>query len=109
MRVAVLGCESAWGPAFARAALRANHGEARDIAAAEVIDELLAELGLNGPAVRAESESPAWKPRLRAQTEAAVRAGTFGAPTFLVGDEMFWGNDRLEQAVDWVVRVRHSP
>ena len=47
MRVAVLGCESAWGPAFARAALRANHGEARDIAAAEVIDELLAELGLN--------------------------------------------------------------
>ncbi len=71
-----------------------------------MIDELLAGLGLDGPAVRAQSDSPAWRPRLRAETEEASRIGIFGAPTFIVGDEMFWGNDRLEQALDWAVRAR---
>jgi 2-hydroxychromene-2-carboxylate isomerase len=108
MRVAMLGCERGWGPAFGRAVLRANFEEDRDIAASEVLDELLAELGVDGPTLRAESESPAWRPRLRAQTEQAIRLGIFGAPSFLIGDEMFWGNDRLEQALAWAVRARHT-
>jgi 2-hydroxychromene-2-carboxylate isomerase len=51
-----------------------------------------------------EATSEAWKPRLRATTERAVGLGIFGAPTFMVGDEMFWGNDRLEQALDLAAR-----
>ncbi|MCU1277685.1 MAG: oxidoreductase [bacterium] len=105
LRVALLGCERGWGPAFARAVLRANFGEDRDVAAPAVLDELLGELKLDGAAVRAQSEAPEWRPRLRAQTEEAKRLGIFGAPTFLVGDEMFWGNDRLEQAVAWAARA----
>jgi 2-hydroxychromene-2-carboxylate isomerase len=100
-RVARLGVERGWGPAFIRAALAANFAEDRDLADPGVIDELLAGLGLDGPAVRAEAESPAHRPALRDATERAVALHIFGAPTFLVGDEMFWGNDRLERAVAW--------
>ncbi|CAN5881356.1 2-hydroxychromene-2-carboxylate isomerase [soil metagenome] len=101
MKIAVLGCERGWGPAFCKAMLRANFGDDREIGEASVIDELLGELGLDTAGVRAESESPAWMPRLRAQTEEAARRGIFGAPTFVVGDELFWGNDRLEDAIAW--------
>lgn len=100
-RVALLGVERGWGPAFIRAALAANFAEDRDLADAAVVDELLAGLGLDGPTVRAEAESPARRPALRAATERAVALHIFGAPTFMVGDEMFWGNDRLERALAW--------
>ena len=105
-RVALLGVERGWGPAFIRAALAANFAEDRDIADAAVIDELLAGLGLDGSAVRAEAESPDHRPALRAATERAVALHIFGAPTFMVGDEMFWGNDRLERALAWASGTR---
>jgi 2-hydroxychromene-2-carboxylate isomerase len=61
-RIALLGVERGWGPAFIRAALAANFADDRDIAAVDVIDELLAGLGLAGPTVRAEAESPTHRP-----------------------------------------------
>jgi len=100
-RVARLGVERGWGPAFIRAALAANFAGDRDIAAPEVIDDLLAGLGLDGPALRAEADGPAHRPALRAATERAVALHIFGAPSFAVGDELFWGNDRLERALAW--------
>ncbi|HMG25055.1 MAG TPA: 2-hydroxychromene-2-carboxylate isomerase [Kofleriaceae bacterium] len=100
-RVARLGVERGWGPAFIRAALAANFAGDRDIAAPEVIDDLLAGLGLDGPALRAEADGPAHRPALRAATERAVALHIFGAPSFVVGDELFWGNDRLERALAW--------
>jgi 2-hydroxychromene-2-carboxylate isomerase len=99
-RVALLGVQRGWGPAFVRAALAANFADDRDIASPEVIDDLLAGLGLPGGALRAEAEGP-YRPALRAATEHAVALRIFGAPTFMVGDEMFWGNDRLERALAW--------
>jgi 2-hydroxychromene-2-carboxylate isomerase len=99
-RVALVGVERGWGPRFIRAAFAANFADDRDIAAPEVVDELLGGLGLDGPALRAEAEGP-YRPALRAATERAVQLRIFGAPTFLVGDEMFWGNDRLERALAW--------
>jgi len=100
-RVALVGVERGWGPRFIRAALSANFADDRDIASPEVIDDLLAGLGLDGPALRAEAEGPAHRPALRAATQRAVALHIFGAPTFMVGDEMFWGNDRLERALGW--------
>ena len=97
LRVAIVGCERGWGPAFCRAVLRANFADDRDIADPQVIDDLLGDL--DGPAIRAEADSPAYKPRLRANTEEAQRLGIFGAPSFIAGGELFWGNDRLEQAL----------
>jgi 2-hydroxychromene-2-carboxylate isomerase len=100
-RIALLGVERGWGPRFARAALAANFAGDRDIASPAVLDDLLAGLGLDGPALRALAESPAHRPALRAATERAVALGIFGAPAFVVGDELFWGNDRLERALAW--------
>jgi 2-hydroxychromene-2-carboxylate isomerase len=48
----------------------------------------------------AHAESSEWKPRLREQTERAERLGIFGAPSFVVGAELFWGSDRLEHALE---------
>src|SRR6476620_1598896 len=47
------------------------------------------------------ANSPAIKERLKAQTAEAEARGLFGAPSFTVGDELFWGNDRLEAALAW--------
>ena len=97
-RVALLGVERGWGPQFIRAALAANFADDRDLAVPGTIDELLTELGLD-PALRGEAESPTYRPLLRAATERAAALGIFGAPMFVVGSELFWGNDRLERAL----------
>jgi 2-hydroxychromene-2-carboxylate isomerase len=106
LRVAVLGVERSWGPAFIQSALRANFEQDRAIDQDGVLDELLAEQGLDGKSIRDEATSPEWKPRLRAETERARTLGIFGAPTFVADGELFWGNDRLESALDWLAGKR---
>ena len=79
----------------ALAGFRAMWAEDRDITQDAELRRL-AELGGLDPAkALAAIESPAIKDRLRANTDEAVARGAFGAPTFFVGDELFWGNDRL--------------
>jgi 2-hydroxychromene-2-carboxylate isomerase len=78
--------------------------EDRDVDAPEAVGEALADLPLAGPpphasALLAAAQLDHTKTRLRLQTEAARTRGIFGAPTFFVGREMFWGNDRLEDAL----------
>jgi 2-hydroxychromene-2-carboxylate isomerase len=51
---------------------------------------------LDGPELLALAAEPAVKDQLKAQTETAVQRGVFGAPTFFVGEQMFWGQDRLD-------------
>jgi len=58
-------------------------------------------LALPATEIVSAAEAPAIKDRLREQTEQAARLGIFGAPTWVVGGELFWGNDRLEDAVAW--------
>ena len=48
-----------------------------------------------------EANTPEIKAALKAQTEEAIAKGIFGAPSFTVGSELFWGNDRLEDAIIW--------
>ena len=101
-RLALAGLDQSWGEDFCRAVFRAEFGEGRRIDDAAVIDDILA--GLQGepqPALAA-AQSDETKSRLWAQTEAAQLHGLFGAPSFTTADgELFWGNDRLEQALRW--------
>jgi 2-hydroxychromene-2-carboxylate isomerase len=60
-----------------------------------VIRAVLDTAGLNADFILARLEEPDVKEQLRLNTEEAVRRGVFGAPTFFVGEDMFWGNDRL--------------
>jgi 2-hydroxychromene-2-carboxylate isomerase len=101
-RVALVGLNAGWGPAFSQAVYRAEFGEGRSIADPEVIAGILLNLGLDPASVLSAAQDDANKARLRAQCDEARERGIFGAPTFITGDgEMFWGNDRLERALRW--------
>ena len=100
-RVALLAAEEGWAPAFTRAIYSASFGEDRSIETRDEVARVLNTLGRDAKDTCERAESPQRKPLLRAQTERAMALGIFGAPTFFVGTEMFWGNDRLEQAVAW--------
>jgi 2-hydroxychromene-2-carboxylate isomerase len=106
-RVALAGLGESWGKDFVRAVYGAQFVEGRSIADQGVIADLLARLGVTPEPVFAQAHSDAVKARLRAETEEAQRLGIFGAPSFVVGRELFWGNDRLEQAVAWA-RQSHA-
>ena len=104
-RVACLVQEEPWCPDFVRAVFHANFAGDRDIAQTETIVSLLHSLGQPGLPLLERAESAENKERLRRQTEEAIQLGIFGAPTFVYGAELFWGNDRLEEAIEWY-RVR---
>jgi 2-hydroxychromene-2-carboxylate isomerase len=100
-RVAMIGATESWGPAFTRAVYHANFAEDRDISDAAVIGALLRDLKLPAEELLAKAQSAVNKEALKQQTARAIELGLFGAPSFTVGKELFWGNDRLEQALDW--------
>jgi 2-hydroxychromene-2-carboxylate isomerase len=103
-RVALLAADEAWVPAFTKAVYHASFAEDRDIGAAPVIAGILADLGQAPADLIAQATTPANKARLVAQGEDAMARGIFGAPSFVASDgELFWGNDRLEQAIAWAV------
>jgi 2-hydroxychromene-2-carboxylate isomerase len=104
-RVALVGCDAAWGPDFVRAVYRANFADDRDIADPAVLAALLEGLGQPAHEVLARAGADDTKARLRAQGTEAERLGIFGAPSFVVGGELFWGNDRLEDALAWAQRA----
>lgn len=99
MRVALLGADRDWIAAYCSKIMQLNFAHDRDIGSTEVVSEALEELGLPARQIIADAQSDANKLRLREQTETAARRGIFGAPTFFAGDEMFWGNDRLDDAL----------
>jgi 2-hydroxychromene-2-carboxylate isomerase len=100
-RVAIVAADQGWCGPFARAVFRANFAEDRDISDPGELVAILDGLGHPGREILGQSESAENKPRLRAQTENAEKQGIFGAPSFVVGGELFWGNDRLEQSIAW--------
>ncbi|MBN1210777.1 MAG: 2-hydroxychromene-2-carboxylate isomerase [Myxococcaceae bacterium] len=98
-RVALVGAEEPWGPDFARAVYSANFAQDQDISSRAVLEELLAKVGADARAVLARAESGENKPRLREQTTRAAQLGLFGAPNFIVSGELFFGQDRLDDAL----------
>jgi 2-hydroxychromene-2-carboxylate isomerase len=100
-RVAILGEGKEWLPEFSRAVYRTNFAQDRDIAEEGVIAGILDSLGQEGSRLVDLTRSPDTKERLRRQTERAWELGIFGAPSFVAREELFWGQDRLEQALDW--------
>lgn len=100
-----LALDEAARPAFSRAVYLAEFAERKNIADPAVLQDILKKLGHDAAAIFVKIGEQALKDRLRANTEEAQRLGIFGAPDFVTADgELFWGNDRLEQALDWAVR-----
>ena len=101
-RVALTGLDHGWGEDFCRAVFQAEFGEGRRIDDTDTIADILSELQIEPEPALAAAQSDEIKTRLRAQTTQAEELGLFGAPSFTTADgELFWGNDRLEQALKW--------
>ena len=75
-----------------------------DMGQPEVVGKVLVKAGFDPTEVMAKISDPAVKEKLKAATEEAIKRGVFGAPTFFVGDDMFFGQDRLE----WVEAAASS-
>jgi carboxymethylenebutenolidase len=82
--------------ALSGALLLAVWAQERDIADPATLTAIAGEQGLDGEDLLSASKKPGVAAAYQANTEAAIAAGVFGAPTFVVGDELFWGQDRLD-------------
>ena len=90
---------------FIRGIYNCNFVADQDISQPDIIKQVLAEVGCPDPKqVLQDSLGAKNKLLLRARNEEAVAHGMFGAPSFVAGGEMFWGDDRLEDAIDHLVQ-----
>jgi 2-hydroxychromene-2-carboxylate isomerase len=109
-RIALIGHDQGWGVAFSTATYRAEFGDDQNIGDRAVLARILEGIGQEPAAVLARAEAAQNKARLRAETDEAQRLGLFGAPSFVTEDgELFWGNDRLESALEWARRGPTPP
>lgn len=108
-RLALIGADEGWIEPFTRAVFEAEFGRGEDIAQPAVIEKALSGLGLDSASLLARAEEPEIKQRLKDQTAEAASRGIFGAPSFITEDgELFWGDDRLEQALAWAAGSRQK-
>jgi 2-hydroxychromene-2-carboxylate isomerase len=77
--------------------------EGRKMDNAEIVVQSLGERGLDGNAFLARAAEPAIKAQLMVNTERSVARGAFGAPTFFVGDEIYFGKDKLRDVEEAIV------
>lgn len=95
LRMACAAGATGDGGRFALAVMRAYWVDGVDIGQPEALVAAVSAAGFDGAALLAASQQQPVKDELRANTDEAIKRGAFGAPTFFVGSEMFWGNDRL--------------
>jgi 2-hydroxychromene-2-carboxylate isomerase len=96
MRSAVAAQRAGVFEPFHRAVYPSFWAEGENLGEPEVLSRVLEKAGLDTRALLEAAGAPDVKAELRANTEEAVARGAFGAPTFFVGDQMFFGNDRLD-------------
>ncbi len=104
--VAIIGMREGWGPDFVRAAYRRWFQLGEETGSEPNLSSSLRDIGQSPEAVLADAGSAEAKDLMLAETEAAKQLGIFGSPTFAVGHEIFWGDDRLDDAINW---YRHRP
>ena len=92
--------------AYANAIFKATFGEGRDIGNPDVLLNIVGGLGANVEAFKTAISSAQIKQKLKQETDAAMQLGIFGAPSFVVDGELFWGADRLEAVERLVSREK---
>ncbi len=104
-RLALIGADEGWAPRFSRLVFTEQFAGAIQLDDKTALGDCLNAIGLDGDALLARIESLDEKRRLRTQTQEAQGLRIFGAPSFVSEDgELFWGDDRLEQALEWATK-----
>ncbi len=100
-QVATLGVEEGWVSAYTRATYRCWFDKGQPAGEEPNLSASLTEIGCDADQVLAAAKSDRIVDLLSASTESAMELGVFGSPTFVVNDEVFWGDDRLDDAIFW--------
>lgn len=98
------GSDAPLAKRFALAVFDAYFGEGRDMTAPEAVAGEAVKLGIDPDALLAAIREERWKQRVKDATAEALAKGVFGAPTFEVDGELFWGSDRLAMVDEWLER-----
>lgn len=102
MRAAIAAEQGGFLTEYVEAGLKAMWEDSKNMADPEVFAQVMTEAGFDGAALLEATQDPAVKAKLAENTEAAVQRGVFGIPTLFVGDEMFFGKERLGQMEDQI-------
>ena len=100
-RIGILAMTEGWCPDYSRASFHAWCVEGRPLGDPAAIEAILGGLGKNPAETVARANGAEIRARYDAETDAARRLNVFGSPSFAVGTEIFWGDDRLEEALAW--------
>ena len=87
---------------LAKALYHSYFADGRDIGPPAAVVEVARSVGVDGDALAAALEDPAVKERAKQEVDAAIAAGVFGSPFFIVDGEPFWGCDRMPMLEDWI-------
>jgi 2-hydroxychromene-2-carboxylate isomerase len=99
--VAIVGMREGWGVDFVRAAYRRWFQLGQETGSEPNVSESLRDIGQEPQSVLALANATDATTALMAETDVAKKLGIFGSPTFVVGRELFWGDDRLDDAISW--------
>lgn len=102
-RIATAAFQNDDGVAFCQNVFKAHFGQGQDISDPDTLASIAMASGLPDTVLKAAQSAPI-KANLRQTTEEAQSRNIFGSPSFTVGNELFWGDDRLEDALDWATR-----
>src|SRR5262249_1069680 len=108
-RIAVLAAREGWCAPYVRAVYRRWFLSAQDASEEPNVSASLGEAGQDAARIIARADGEEGIAALEAETDAARALGIFGSPTFATRDEIFWGDDRLEDAVEWQTHGRLAP
>ena len=99
--ITIVGMRESWGADYVRAAYRRWFQLGQETGSEPNVSESLRDVGQDPVRVLALANSADANAALSSETSIARELGIFGSPTFMVGRELFWGDDRLEDAISW--------
>ena len=97
----IVAASEGWCPEYSKAVYRRWFVDHEDPGDAAQLRHVLFSLDKDADSVIARANSSPAESRLASETDVARSLGIFGSPTFVVGEEIFWGDDRLETALEW--------
>ena len=100
-QIAILGLDKGWGTDYIRLTYKKWFQEGKEPAIDPSISEICKELGLNKNEIVSEAKSEIFEKKYISNTDSARENKVFGSPSFIVENEIFWGDDRMEDAIEW--------
>ena len=100
-QIAILGLDKGWGTDYIRLTYKKWFQEGKEPAIDPSISEICKELGLIKNEIISEAKSEIFEKKYMTNTDSARENKIFGSPSFVVENEIFWGDDRMEDAIKW--------